>query len=91
MLRTDSGFRMTQSFDKRFEKEVEFGTGVKHVDDGGITIAYFDRGVALRMLDLVGNKGQPGESTHPAPFQFFTPLAKGETWGITKAGTIIVK
>ncbi len=91
VLRTGSGFRMTESFDKHFEKEKEFATGVKHVDDGGITVAYFDRGVALVMLDLRGNMGQPGEASEPGPFQFFTPLAEGETWGITKAGTIIVK
>ena len=89
--RTSAGFEIRQSFDKRFEATQSIAHGVKHHDDGGITLSFFDGGVRLHMVDLKGLRGQPGESSEPRAFELFFPLAVGETWGVTKSGDIVIK
>ena len=89
--RTETGFAVGQSFDQDYEGKQSFESGVKLLDNGGVTLAFFGRGVRVAMLDLTGLRGQPGDSSEPGPFEFFTPLAKGETWGIAKSGVISVR
>ena len=54
----------------------------------GVGISFFDRGVRLSMLDMAGRGGAPGEGSQPRPFEFFTRIASGETWGLTPKGEI---
>ena len=64
---------------------------MKHHDDGGITLSFWDGGVRLNMVDKGVRRGQPGESSEPRAFELFFPLAIGETWGVTKSGDVIIK
>jgi len=87
---------------KEFEIEPRFrgapkgkqepGPGVRHWDGGGITLSFYGKGVALTMIDLTGRRGQPGESSEPQSWQIsFYPLAPGETWSLTREGTVAIK
>lgn len=89
--RTADGYVIKQGFDKRFKATQPYAEGVKHHDDGGVTLSFWDGGVRLYMVDLEGRRGQPGESSLPTSFAFFTPLAIGETWSVNKKGDITIK
>ena len=88
VTRGADGYVIRQAFDKRFEAEQPTGSGVKHHDDGGITLSFWDGGVRLHMVDMEGRQGQPGEASEPGPFVFFDPVARGYVWGVTKAGLV---
>jgi len=88
VTRTDDGYVVRQAFDKKFEARQAEQNGVKHQDDGGITLSFWDGGTRLHMVDLEGRQGQPGESSEPGPFLFFHPLARGYTWGVAKSGIV---
>ncbi len=42
------------------------------------------------MVDLEGLRGQPGEASHPSPVVPFYYLAVGETWSVSKDGTVSI-
>ena len=86
--RSDGGYLIRQSFDKDFEAEQPTEHGVKHHDNGGITLSFWDGGVRLAMVDLIGRNGQPGESSERGSFVFFDPVARGHVWGVTKDGSV---
>ena len=88
VTRGGSGYVIRQAFDKRFEAEQPAGSSVKHHDDGGITLSFWDGGVRLHMVDMEGLQGQPGERSEPGPFDFFDPVARGYVWGVTKGGLV---
>lgn len=67
------------------------GPGVQHWDGGGITLSFYDHGVALAMVDLTGRRGQPGDSSEPQSWPSYYPLAPGETWSLTREGTVSVR
>jgi hypothetical protein len=56
----------------------------------GLTLSFADGGVALAMLDLVGNRGGPGTRPIPSPVWAWYLLAPGETYGVTKSGLVSV-
>jgi hypothetical protein len=68
----------------------QFAEGEKHANRGGVTLAFSGRGVALRMLDLVGNRGQPGESSEAGSVRAYYLLAEGETWSVSKEGIVTI-
>ncbi|MFV1959293.1 MAG: hypothetical protein ACC662_07755 [Planctomycetota bacterium] len=86
--RTADGFVIRETFDRGFEATQPVAHGVKHNDDGGVTLSFWDGGVRLVMVDMEGRRGQPGESSQPGSFVFFHPLARGATWGVLKDGTV---
>ena len=86
--RFDGGYLIRQSFDKSFEAEQATEHGVKHHDNGGITLSFWDGGVRLTMVDMTGKNGQPGESSERGSFVFFDPVARGHVWGVTKDGIV---
>jgi len=90
VTRTGAGYEIHQSYDKDFEAVQPFGKGVTHHADGGVTLSFWDGGVRLHMIDMVGNEGQPGEASQPAFLLWFHPLAAGETWGVDKAGAVTI-
>ena len=49
-----------------------------------------ERAVALRMVDLGGLEGQPGERLRPSRVRAFHLLADGETYGVAKSGTVTI-
>ena len=88
VTRAEDGYVIRQGFDKKFEAKQAAQHGVKHHDDGGITISFWDGCAGLYMVDLTGLKGQPGESSEPRSFAFFHPIARGYTWGVAKSGIV---
>jgi len=88
VTRTADGYVIRQGFDKEFEARQPTKHGVKHHDDGGITLSFWDGCTRLAMVDLTGLQGQPGERSEPHPFALFHPLARGYTWGVTKDGVV---
>ncbi len=73
------------------EKPVRpFEEMVRIADLGGVTLALQNRSVALMMVDLRGNRGQPGESSHASLVRAFYLLADGETWGVSKDGIVTI-
>ncbi|MCA9314854.1 MAG: hypothetical protein KDB73_05135 [Planctomycetes bacterium] len=75
----------------RLRADPNKGVGVDHKAEFGITLAIGRTGVRLAMLDLVGNKGQPGGSSLPKPFQPLFELAPGETWTLKADGSVTIK
>ncbi len=88
--RTADGYAIRQSFDKKFAALQPFAHGVKHHGDGGITLSFWNRGVRLHMIDMTGRESPPGESSTPRGFLLFHTLARGETWGVNKAGGVVI-
>jgi hypothetical protein len=76
--------------DERTVKKFEEKVGV--ADEGGVTLCLNERSVALRMVDLEGRNGQPGESAGGrAPVvRAFYLLAEGETWAVSKDGIVTI-
>ena len=77
--------------DGKYEKTQPYKHGVKHAENGGVTLSFWDGGVRLTMVDMEGRKGQPGEASQPDHLALFCPLAIGETWGVNKKGEVTVK
>lgn len=88
--RTKEGFEFRVAWDPKFKGVHQHQDGVKHLDDGGLTVAFLDWSVAARMADPVGTRGQPGESSHPEPGRAFYRIARGETWTLRADGVVAV-
>lgn len=69
---------------------VPFEDGEKVADEGGVTVSCSRHAIALRMVDLVGNRGQPGESSEMDPLRAYYLLAEGETWSVSKEGVVTI-
>ena len=70
-----------------------FDHGTRVANDGGVTLFVHDRSVALRMVDLRGLTGQPGDSgggAEPTAVRAFYLLAEGETWSVSKEGVVSI-
>lgn len=88
--RSVEGYAVRQAFDKKFAAVQPYGLGVKHHTAGGITLSFWERSVRLHMVDMTGRETQPGEASSPRGLLFFHPLAREETWGVTKAGGVVI-
>jgi hypothetical protein len=74
------------------EKTQPVQPGVKYQAHGGVTLSFRGAAVRLEMLDLVGNRAQPGEQrSGPACFQLYYHLAPGETWDVTRRGVVEIR
>ncbi|MGE0193217.1 MAG: hypothetical protein AB7T63_14375, partial [Planctomycetota bacterium] len=93
VTRGSDGFEIRYPFERAFRQSAEpnKGVGVDHKAEFGITLAIGHAGVRLAMLDLVGNKGQPGGASMPKPFQPLFELAPGETWTLKADGSVTIK
>ena len=81
-----------EGFDRNYFHNQPFEHGTKYTNDGGVTLGVRGHAVALRMLDPTGRNGQPGASSGaPAAHLAYYFLARGETWGFTKRGRVILK
>ena len=88
--RGKDGFAVRLAFRKAPAPTQPFSGGEKHWDDGGVTLAFAGRAVALRMVDLAGTAGQPGERLRPSRVRAFYLLAEAETFEVAKSGTVTV-
>lgn len=96
---TTKGLLKVKRAGKGFEIEPQFagapkGTcgpkwGEHHWRSGGVTLSFYDAGVALRMVDPTGLDGIPGDGA-PGEWSVFYLLAPGETWSVTKKGVVSV-
>jgi hypothetical protein len=70
----------------------EFDDGIRVANEGGVTLLLHERSVALRMVDLKGTRGQPGEAQGGAPtaVRAFYLLADGEIWNVSKDGVVTI-
>ena len=59
-------------------------------DEGGVTLLLAGPAVTFAMIDLSGLEAQPGDVPVPSRVRAFYLLAEGETWTVTKAGTVTV-
>jgi hypothetical protein len=87
--RAGKGFEMKPLFPGAAKGMCESKWGEHHWNGGGITLAFYDQGVALRMIDPTGRNGQPGDGA-PRHWSVFYLLAPGETWSVTKKGVVSV-
>jgi hypothetical protein len=90
VARTGIGFELRVSWDPKFRGIHERQDGVKHMDEGGLTLSFADWSVGVAMVDPVGTRGQPGEGSHPRPGRAFYRLAPGETFALLKEGAVQV-
>lgn len=67
-----------------------FSLGEQFVDEGGVTLGFAGRSVALRRVDLVGLDGKPGDHGDVGPVRAHYLLADGETWSVTKSGVVTI-
>jgi hypothetical protein len=88
--RAETGYDVRFSFDKKFAALHPVEAGQTTWDEDGLTLVFADGAVALRMLDMEGTAGQPGGRSDPSPAWGWYWLAPGETYGVTKSGTVHV-
>ncbi len=84
------GFAIREGFDKSFAATKEPRHGETYHADGGITLSFVGRSVALAMVDPVGNRGQPGEGSSPSLRFARYPLAEGESYILAKTGVVTI-
>jgi hypothetical protein len=86
--RTDDGFELTFAFEAKVTQPL--APGVKNIQEGGVTLQFHGRGVALSNLDLIGTAGAPGDTSYlPAGMPLYR-LAKGETWSVSRHGIVSI-
>lgn len=88
--RTKEGFELRVPWDPKFKGVLERQEGVKHLDEGGLTVSFFGWSACARLVDPVGNLGQPGEASSPDEGRAFYRLARGETWTLRSDGVVTV-
>ena len=89
--RGKGGFEIRLPFDEKANtsEPVALARGANPWDASGVTILLAGPAVALRMADLTGTAGQPGERSRASRAWAYYWLADGETWGATKDGAIV--
>jgi hypothetical protein len=88
--RTKDGFVVLTAYRKESSEPQPLGRGERPWDDGGgITLSLAGPSVALRMLDLQGTAGGPGERTRASRVRALYLLAVGETWAVAKSGVTV--
>jgi hypothetical protein len=88
--RLDDGFEITEAFDSALKAKQPLENGLRYRGEGGVTLSFRGRGVALRMLDLEGTRGQPGATSGLPPGVPLYRLAKGETWSLSRQGVVAI-
>ena len=92
--RTPAGFEIEWGT-KSGEKAVRtIDDRLLNVDEGGVTRTFQACSVTLRILDLEGRRGQPGNSVGPRlpdPGRAFYLLAEGETWSVARNGSVTIR
>ena len=90
VARAKGGFEFRVAWDAKFRGVHQHQDGVKHLDEGGLTVSFLAWSVAMRMADPEGTRGQPGESSRPEEGRAFYRLARGETWALSKEGIVSI-
>jgi hypothetical protein len=85
---TSSGFAIDWEATPDARVTRPFDDGLRYANAGGVTLAFSGRSVALRMVDLRGLDGQPGESSESSTVRALYLLAEGETWSVSKDGVV---
>jgi len=88
--RTKEGFDLRLGWDPKFRSAFAHPPGVRHVTEGGLTLAFADRSVSARAGDPVLGNGPPGADSQPAPGRAFYRLARGETWTLHRDGVVFI-
>jgi hypothetical protein len=88
--RSGARFEITYAFGKLAPKTHRRAGGVRHVTAGGLTLAFWENGVRLQHVSIDG-QAVPGANAAPARWQFFDPLADGETWSLYATGEIRIE
>lgn len=88
--RGEAGHDIRAVHDKKLAGTHPYNSGQSTWDQDGLTFVFADGGVALRMLDMQGTASQPGGRAAPSPAWGWYLLAPGETYGVTKAGLVVV-
>ena len=62
----------------------------RYVQKSGVTLAFHGAQVCLRMVDLVGLDGAPGDGAGCDPARAFYLVAPNETWSVSKDGVVSI-
>jgi hypothetical protein len=65
-------------------------SGVTFLGEGGVWLAFLGRGVALMVVDPVGNRGGFGGTFRLSDARAYYLLAEGETWNVSKDGVVTI-
>jgi hypothetical protein len=89
--RTDEGFLIRKGYDRSFKTVHPYQKGVTILGIGGIVLAFYGHSVALRRVDLVAGRGEPGGRSAPEFERAYYHLGRGETYTLTASGTVTVR
>jgi hypothetical protein len=90
VVRAGEEFHLGLPFDEASQATLPRPSTPRHWDAGGVTLALTNGAVALRLVDLEGGRGQPGERSRASRVRAYYLLADGETWSVSSRGAVAV-
>jgi hypothetical protein len=89
VTRTRTGHEVCVGWDPKFREEVPRSPGIRHVTEGGLTLALVEWSVALRYgREETDGQGAPGVDAEPDRWRPWYRLARGETWALGRDGVV---
>jgi hypothetical protein len=88
--RKTSGFEISWATKQGAKPVVAFPGGKSQAVEGGVTLGFYGRSVALVRVDLEDDAGVAIGGGEPSPVRAFYLVADGETWSVSREGLVTV-